>query len=727
MGCSCNNNIGEFITSEINKPNIKEKFQKEYFSYMSFIFKLKEHLNNSLFSENNSISNINGSDTTINKDFYLIPLKWFEDWEKWIKDIIMKGDLKNFNGKFKYKNYRNKYKFYFQLLLEENWLTIYKNKMYYFAEDFKIKTGLICNNLIIFQYISSSGEKNAIEIFFFEKDEDLFLTNLLFSFEKCDDPQTECNNFLKILKTSPIFEILGNLYYDLSKSEFFEKKKKIIIYNKTRILSEEIKYFRKKQYKLYLDSIYNKEKDEFEGEKMKLEQKTTAINNNEQNNNCINININIQKNESQAISRASTIMNLNNQSQANNNGHKSRLIKPNDIFSDEMNERDKNDKKNHKKSDKQLINNIKLRDVSKKIINDETEVFNNKMEFEITELIENKINESLLLSILYCLFNINQLREFVFEQKNLQNDENNICKLFYNVMKYLIDKICDSNNSIDIKKIESNSNNLILNCPQYNFKYFEEIIKAETGKNIFIKMINLLHSNFNNKIEDVFRKPNNNFINKYENNTKYKEFVDNTLSIHNSIIFDLFFGIKKVKKICSNCKGELNTYKLINIIDLSIDKIRKQKYKKEVNRQKIIKKEEEILSIEECLAYSLKVDNDFKTLFKCSSCKNNVSCNIIKEICVYPEIIVIYINYVNQENIKTNFNFNMTLLDDNYVLIGIISSKIYNNEKIYLTYCKDITSKKWFKFEEENLNEIDIDKEKEFIIHPVSLFYQKIK
>lgn len=727
MGCSCNNNIGEFITSEINKPNIKERFQKEYFAYMSFIFKLKEHLNNSLFTENNSISNINENNTETKKEFYLIPLKWFEDWEKWIKDIIMKGVLKTFNGKFKYKNYKNKAKFYFRLMMEENWLTIYKNKMYNFSEDFKIKTGLICNNLIIFQYISPNGEKNAIEIFFFEKDEDLFLTNLLFSFEKCDDPHTECNNLLKILQASPIFEILGNLHYDQSKSEFFEDKKKIIIYNKTRILSEEIRYFRRKQYKLYLDSIYNKEKDEFEGEKIKLEQKTTAINNNEQNNKCINININIQKNESQPISRASTIMNANNQNQANNKGYKIRLIKPNDIFTDEINNCDKNDKKNHKIIDKQLINNNKLRDVSKKIINDETDVFNNKNEFDITEIIENKINESLLLSVLYCLFNINQLREFICEQKNLQNDENNICKLFSNIIMYLFDKICDSNNSYDINKINKNSNNLILNCPQYNFKYFEEIIKQETGNNIFTKMINLLHSNFNHKIEDISSKTKNNFVNKNEKNTKYKEFVDCALSINNSIIFDLFFGIKNVKNVCNNCKGESNTYKLINVIVLSIDNIIKQKYKKEVNRQKTIKKEEEIFSIKECLTYSLNIDNEFKTLFKCSTCKNNVSCNKIKEICTYPEIIIIYINFVSQENVKINFNFNMTLLDDNYVLIGIITSKIYNNEKIYLSFCKDITSKKWFKFEEENISEIEIDKEKEFITHPISLFYQKIK
>ena len=713
MGCTCNNNIEEFIASERNMTNIKEKFKKEYYSYLRFIYKLKEKLNNSIYTKNNSNNNINESNTTKRKEFYLIPLKWFEDWEKWIKDIIMKGEFKSFKGTFKYKNYKNKSKFYFRLMTEKTWINIYKNKIYNFTENFRVKTGLICNNLIIFQYLSSTGEKNAIEIFFFEKDEDLFLTNLLFSFEKCDDPNTEFNNLLNILKTSPIFEILGNLHYDQSKSEFFENKKKIKIYNKTINPSEDIKNFRKKQYQLFLDYSFTKEKDELEGEKLKLEQKTTIINNSEQNNKCINININIQKDESQAISRASTIMNANNQKQSNINGYKIRLKKPNDIFTDEI----QDIQKNNKISDKQLINNK---------LNDETEVFN-KNEFEISELIENKINESLLLSILYCLFNINHLREFICKQKYLFNDKDNICKIFSNIMNYLNDKICDSNNSYDINKVKNNSKNLILNCPQYNCKYFEEIINGETGKNLFTKMINSLHSNFNNINEKVSLKSKNTFINKNENNKKFKEFVDNTLSIHNSIIFDLFFGIKKVKKVCNNCKCDINIYKLINVIDLPIDKIRNKKYKKGLNRQKKIKKEEEKFSIEECLAYFLKEDHEFKTFFKCSFCKNNVSCDKIKEICVYPEIIIIYMNYDNQENVQINFNFNMTLLDDNYILIGIISPKITSEKKIYISFCKDINSNKWFKFEEENISEIEMKTEKEFIVHPISLLYQKIK
>ena len=89
------------------------------------------------------------------KEFYLIPSKWFEDWEKWIRNIIIKNEFKALRTKFKYKNFKNKEKFYFYLMTEDNWVKIYKNKMYNFSEEFKTKIGLISNNLIILQYDTS--------------------------------------------------------------------------------------------------------------------------------------------------------------------------------------------------------------------------------------------------------------------------------------------------------------------------------------------------------------------------------------------------------------------------------------------------------------------------------------------------------------------------------------------------------------------------------------------
>ena len=157
----------------------------------------------------------------------------------------------------------------------------------------------------------------------------------------------------------------------------------------------------------------------------------------------------------------------------------------------------------------------------------------------------------------------------------------------------------------------------------------------------------------------------------------------------------------------------------MNVINISIDKVRKQQKKNKIEITEV--------SIEECLNLTLKNESDFKNMFKCPSCNNNVSCNKIKDICVFPDIVVFYIYYDNQENIKLNFNESISLLNEKYILIGIICSKIYHNEKIFISYCQNISDNKWFKFEEDNIDEIDMNKEKDGVLYPESLFYQKIK
>ena len=736
MGCSCEHHNEEIIINQANITKIKAICEKEYNSYLNHIYKIKGYLNTSQSPENILIDNRmeikRENNIATKKEFYLIPSKWFEDWEKWTKGILIKNEYKFFKTKFKYKNFKNKTKFYFYLMLEENWIKISKNKMYNFSEDFKTKIGLICNNLIILQYDSSIGEKNDIEIFFFEKDDDLFLTNLLFSFEKCNDVDSERNNLLKLLKSSPIYEILGNMYYDQSQSEFIEEKKKIVIFNKTRTLNEEMKRFRKKQYELYLESLNKPEKEEKESEKADknknksgVVQETILININPPKNKINNI---PQKNESQAISRASTIMNVNHQNLVNNNvndEYHNKLKNKNkeDIFMDNMN--DDEGKKNFqeiKRNDKLLLDN-KLRNISRMSKIDKSEGFNSNFnELEITEIVENKINESLLTSIIYCFFNVAHLRDFIYKSFDINIESTRLYLIFSNMMNYLYEKICTSNNSIDSKKIKNIKFNLIKNCEDYNYQKLVEIIRDEPGKNLITKMINLIHSDINKKFKNYSSKKI-----KKNKDPKYNEFVNSVTSIHNSIIFDLFFGIKKVTKTCINCRNKLSTYKIFNVINISIDKIKKNFLEKEINRQKTDKTEDNSLSIEECLIYYLKEENDDKGLLKCSFCNSNTDFRKIKEIYEYPICTIFYLNYDNQESTKINLKKNIVLSYNEYELIGIIDQEINNNAKKYIPYCQDISNKIWFKYGDENIIEIDINKEKESINHPNALFYQKKK
>ena len=734
MGCSCEQNNEEYIINKKELSKLKSICQKEYFSYLNFILKLKGYLNSSQFIERNSNSDINENkiDNNANTkiEFYLIPYKWFEDWEKWVKNIIVKNEIKSFKTKFKYKNFKNKEKFHFLLMLEENWIKIYINSMYNINEEFITKEGLICNNLIILEYDSSLGEKNGIEIFFFEKDEDLFLTNLLFSFEKCDDSKSELNNLLTILKSSPIYEILGNMHYDQSQLEFIEPKKKIIIYNKTRVKNEEIIAFRKNQYELFLETRNKTEKEIIEDENENNDmiiQETTLIKINHHNTRDIKTNL---KNESQAISRASTIMNpshpymMISSSSNNNQIQKMKHKKKDDIFMEELkNDSDKDNLEEKKLSDKLLLNN-KLKRISRKKKIGNSSVFNNSNpnELEITEIIENKINESLLISILFCLFNIYPLREFICKNKESQIESTRFYSSFSKIMLYLSENMYRSNNSIDLEKTINIKSYLIENCEEYNYQKFSEIIKKELGKNLISKIINILHVDINQKFKDYFSVE----INQKKQDQKYNEFINNISKIHNSIFFDLFFGIKNIKKICQNCKCDLSTYKIISVFDISIDKIKKYLTKKEISRQKTNKEEPSILSIEECVSYLLKEQNEDK-IFKCPFCDNNSNYNKLKEICKYPEYTIFYINNSYQENIRINFRKNIILSNNTYELIGIISQYFNNNKKKYIAFCQDIIDKKWFKYDEKTISQIDISKEKDNIIDPIALFYQEIK
>ena len=729
MGCSCLNDIGESITNQDSRIKIKEKCQEEYFSYLYFLYTLKGNFNSGQFKEKSSRNELNNS-IIMTKKFYLIPLNWFEDWEERIKNILMKNVYRIFKSKFKYKNFKSKTKFYFKLMSEENWEKILKNEEYNLKEKYKTEIGLICNNLIIFQYKFELEEKNSIEIFFFEKDEDLFLTNLLFSFEKCDDAKFERNNFLKILKSSPIYEILGNMHYDQSKSEFMEEKKKIIIYNKTRIVSEEIKKFRKKQYELILESINNKEKEDIENGNTNtnnvviVNKETSLINYNQLSSKFNQDN----KNESQAISRASTIMNANHQNlisnYSNNNNYvtnKVKIKKKDEIFMEEYKDFDEN--KNYKEiklNDKLLLNN-KLRTASKIIRGDNSDHFNNFNELEITEIVENKVNESFLISILYCLFNISYLRNFIHNNNDINIDSSRFYPTFANIMNNICDKICSINNSIDLNKINNIDYNLIQNSEGYNFQRFYEIIKNISGKNLISKIINLLHNDINQKSKDYSPKQ----IDKNDKEPKYNEFINNIKSIHSSIIFDLFFGIKKVTKICKTCKKELETYKLFNVFNISLENISENIFAVESNGQST--KEELTFSIEKYLEYSFKEIKENQGIFKCPFCNNNSNYNKMKNICKYPDYSIFYLDNEFKEKFKINLDENLNILNKEFELFGIIIKIDNNEENKYLCYCQDIINKIWLKYEDENINKIDINEEKKDISYPIALFYQKIK
>ena len=164
-------------------------------------------------------------------------------------------------------------------------------------------------------------------------------------------------------------------------------------------------------------------------------------------------------------------------------------------------------------------------------------------------------------------------------------------------MNYLTENICTKENKIDLNKVSNININLIKNCPEYNYKNLLEIIKYGEGKNFITKIINILHSDLNLKFEKENSKEEKNLFNKVDS-SEFKKFINDIKKSNKSIIFDLFFGIKKSKKICNKCNHEINKYKIFNVFNISMDSIVNKYHAKGINIQKTMKNEEGI-SIED--------------------------------------------------------------------------------------------------------------------------------
>ena len=750
MGCSWCNTTDEII-NDSNFPSIKKRLNDEYSSYLSFLNKMKTDLNSSIYNEKNS--NNNQLDNIIRKEFNLIPRNWFENWEKRIQYVIDNEKYKSYNSNFEYKDINNITKFYYELMTNDQWSLIYRNPINNIKQQTKLKTGIICNNLIIFQYTKNSNNKNSnnfIEIFFFKNDEDLFFTNLLFSFEKCPEEQKECINLLNRLKKSPIQEIFGNMHYDYSNPKFIEQNKKIIIYNKTSNFIDEIKNFRKRQYDILYKtpSIQGNEKEE-------------ENNNNNQNQNENKIesiysfpnkkdkkylvqrlnNISNLKGESMTVnelSRASTIM-MRNNINMNNNVSSIKIYRQKYNNNESSNENINNTNRNNISPFKQNLMLQNRLDRSKNIFlkkNEISTILDNK---NMDKNIGEETNQSFFECILYNLFNIRKLvTYFLNNDINLDSKINSFTNDFSEILSFLFNK---NNNKKDKSyNLTELNNNLLKNCPFYNYEKLLNYIMFQNSNNIISNMINVLHSELNKSKKKEELKYNSSeievfkeevYLNKEEKNKEYNTFLNKCNENNKSIIYDLFYGIKEVKITCDICNKSNYKYEMIDTIELSKNKLNKFYIQNKIANN---------ISIEDCLNYyKIKENHQENAFIECPICNDLQTFTVFNKITKYPNVLILYfINNMNtienEEEIKINISEKIKPLNDEYELIGIISLKNINKinnyeEDKYIAYLKDLSNKNWLLYDNDNNNgKINNIKNNDFIakINPIVLFYKKI-
>ena len=738
-----------------NISELKIKLIEEYKLYLSFIKELKINLNSTLnnlvnkSNINNENNNENNS-SIINKKYYYVPRNWFENWEKRIETIYKTNKYKSFNFNLEFKNDTKIQKFYYEIISNELWIQLYRNQMYNLNSVTRnFKDCIICNNIIIIQYIADKS--NNIEIFFFENEDDLFFTNLLFCFEKCENSQSECYALLDLLKKSPIQEILGNIKYDKS-DEFIVKTNKMVIYNKTRKIDEEIKQFRESQYNMaFINIVQGPKSFENNNENQRLYEigsyfdikkkkklinlKQKFIDNSVNGYDISGVDGDLNGGKyliSNAISRNNSKTLKIYQKNNKNNDDKTKTIilsiKNNSIISSKLEEIDNNNNSRNK------------------ILNQKEEDYSTYNEFNFKSINifdcfdENKNNESLFDSILYNLFNIKELTNYFLNNKITSKHSNNsfsneYLKIlqFLNKSKILTDKLnnnkLNKNNEI-IDKDYTNENLLINSCPYYNYQKLLNLVIYQSSINIISKIINTLHLDLNkskNSESNIQQSESYDEV-IYQNeeevkNKKYKQFLKECKDYNNSIIFDLFYGIKEIKVICNKCNKSHYKYEIMNLIEFSINNL----------LEYIKRKYNNVIKIIDCLnEFSEEKKPNCSLVFECHFCNEYQNYSIINKICKYPKIFIICFYYDNsseyKNDIKIDFEEKIKLMNDEYKLIGIISLKKNINSNVeddkYYSYC--YSNKKWIFYDVTKINDIDLNIYKKKII-PIVLFYQKIK
>lgn len=234
---------------------------------------------------------------------------------------------------------------------------------------------------------------------------------------------------------------------------------------------------------------------------------------------------------------------------------------------------------------------------------------------------------------------------------------------------------------------------------------FKQILPRNFNYNIdnLIKyIIETLHSEFNKKNN------NTNWLdefNKKDKNPSYEEFLKCYKENNDSIIQQLFFGIKeKISKCCEceECDKNYEITKLEKIVEL-------QENKSNVDIRDLFKR-----------LKNLKMPE-----FICQKCKNRPTPHLINtNIINLPEILIIYLVKRN-DNCIVDYYLQCEFMNEQYNLICFISNKNENNQLDEQNNVFYKENGNWFVYKIKENRNIPIRDIKKIHGNPLIVFYQK--
>lgn len=321
---------------------------------------------------------------------------------------------------------------------------------------------------------------------------------------------------------------------------------------------------------------------------------------------------------------------------------------------------------------------------------------------------------------------------------------NSVLQCFYHILEFT-NELVKINNLIDEKKMPMTSAYLeVINNLSFSYYRsinpikFKKIIsnnelfkgnEANDSKTLVLYILETMNKEFNDNKIKIF---NNNISNSIRilKNKDTQNIVETFNKQYNSLIADLFYGLKRTTYKCLSCGDSPSNYQIFNIINLPIEQTYIELYKKNNKNNEYNKNI--IIDIIDCFKFeqlTKKFIGDNKIF--CDKCKKMVEGESFNKIYISPKIMIIFLDRGIYNSFKCtvvfpeklNINEFEEIKDGEYNLIGVIEHLGPSNiSGHFIASCKHFDGK-WYLFSDSKFSCIQ-DKYRQFG-EPYLLFYEK--
>jgi len=310
-------------------------------------------------------------------------------------------------------------------------------------------------------------------------------------------------------------------------------------------------------------------------------------------------------------------------------------------------------------------------------------------------------------SVLQCFYHVFDLSNELLKLKEIEGDKMPMTLAYLEVIHKLTFSKKNSISPYQFKMIISN-NELFQGIGANDSKsltlYILETLNEEFNEN----NIKIDNTNVSNKIRELKDKDKENIVKVF--NTQY-----------NSIVADLFYGLKMTTYKCLTCKDAPGDYQLFNIINLSIEKAVIE-----------LKKKKPKVDIIECLRVERNKQqfNGDNQLF-CDKCNKMVDGESENRIYMGPKIMILFLDRGRFNRFrcevtfpeKLNFKEFEEVDGGDYHLIGVIEHLgPSSNSGHFIAVCKHFDDR-WYMFSDSSID--GPHKNYEQYGEPYLLFYRR--